>query len=189
MASPDREQGLCAGLSLRSFTVPKKLIPPAKPASLPTVEKMSQRKRTLKFSAWQWLPLVASNVFPFHSESPATTCKPSNMKNYQGKRLLKFPALLHATNEPQRGYTCINPVSAFSLSTVTTRLGAMWPIRNGCEFISGFFSFFLVLFLFFVFRGRCNTLWTLQSTFRGRCRTLWALECRVCGRRRTFCGP
>ena len=51
------------------------------------------------------------------------------------------------------------------------------------------FSFFFWIFLFFVFRGRCSTLWTLQSTFRGRCRTLWALECRVCGRRRTFCGP
>ena len=61
---------------------------------------------------------------------------------------------------------------------------------KGCEYISRILFVFLVdFFLFFVFRGRCSTLWTLQSTFRGRCRTLWALECRVCGRRRTFCGP
>ena len=36
-------------------------------------------------------------------------------------------------------------------------------------------------FLFFVFRGRRSTLWTLQSTFRGRCRTLWMWKCRVGG--------
>ena len=55
------------------------------------------------------------------------------------------------------------------------------------RFANLFLIFFVFLiFLFFVSRGRCSTLWTLQSTFRGRCRTL---ECRVCGRRRTFCGP
>ena len=35
-----------------------------------------------------------------------------------------------------------------------------------------------MIFLFFVFRGRCSTLWTLQCTFRGRCRTLWMLKGR-----------
>ena len=69
----------------------------------------------------------------------------------------------------------------------------------GCEYISVCFFVFFGRF-FFVFRGRCSTLWTLECRvcqaqdflwalkcrFRGRCSTLWPLACRFCGRRRTL---
>ena len=40
--------------------------------------------------------------------------------------------------------------------------------------------------LFFVFRGKGSTLWTLKCRFRGRHSNLRSLKCKFCGRRSTL---